>query len=266
MTRSDLRERLLIATELLELAVADPAVLGALDHEERIRLVRAATNVVHPDADVRRMQTKVRRQRERDERRAREEALLTDTGIRRLRSRPVFTTPNVFPPEGFVQEEADEDVDEGAVGERRESVDLQHCYVCKAQVRPDPPLLRPALPAVCGAELRQALRDGRPARPGGAAHRRAREDRLPGGHQAAPLRCRADRHHPVPARLGAALRRRAGLRGLGAPAPDLRPRPAPHAERGGVLPPPDRRHDRAWTSSSTTPARRCADRRRSTGT
>ena len=125
----DLRERLLIAAELLELAAADPAVLSALSHEERIRLMRAATNVVHPDADVRRLQTKVRRQRERKERRAREEAVLTDTGIRKLRSRPVFTTPNVFPPEGFVQEDVDVDAD----AEFRESVELQHCYVCKVK-------------------------------------------------------------------------------------------------------------------------------------
>jgi NAD(P)-dependent dehydrogenase (short-subunit alcohol dehydrogenase family) len=43
-----------------------------------------------------------------------------------LRRKPVFTTPNVFPPESF--EPRDIHADEP---EQRESVEPQHCYICK---------------------------------------------------------------------------------------------------------------------------------------
>ena len=86
------------------------------------------------------------------------------------------------------------------------------------------------------------------------------------GHQAAARRRAPDRHHPLPARLGGALRAGAGLRGVGPSAGDLRPGSAPHAERGGVLPAPADDPRSAWTSSSTTPARPCGVRRIFTST
>ena len=52
--------------------------------------------------------------------------MLDATGIRQLRARPVFTTPNVFPPENRQTRDTD---DENVA--RRESAELQHCYVCK---------------------------------------------------------------------------------------------------------------------------------------
>ena len=52
--------------------------------------------------------------------------MLDDTGIRQLRSRPVFTTPNVFPPEGFEQQDVEDP-------EFREVSGEQHCYVCKVK-------------------------------------------------------------------------------------------------------------------------------------
>ena len=51
-------------------------------------------------------------------------------------------------------------------------------------------LLRPALPALRRVQLREALRDGRSRGTRRPAHRRARQDRLPGGHQAAARRAR----------------------------------------------------------------------------
>ncbi len=120
-----LAERLQATIEVLEAIIADRHVLDALSVEERRRLIDAAANVFAPDADARRQQTKARRRRERDERRAREEGVLTETGIRQLRQRPVYTTPNVFPPAGFEQEEDREELG------FRELVDPLHCYVCK---------------------------------------------------------------------------------------------------------------------------------------
>ena len=86
------------------------------------------------------------------------------------------------------------------------------------------------------------------------------------GTQAAARRGAADRHHPLPARLGGPLCARARFRGVGRPARDLRPRPAAHAERRGVLPASARDARLGSTSSSTTPARRCDGRRTSTST
>ena len=53
------------------------------------------------------------------------ESVLADTGIRKLRKEPVFTSPNVQPPAGFVQKELNGDAD------FREVVEPQNCYICK---------------------------------------------------------------------------------------------------------------------------------------
>jgi NAD(P)-dependent dehydrogenase (short-subunit alcohol dehydrogenase family) len=55
-----------------------------------------------------------------------DEGTLHETGIRSLRRKPVFTTPNVFPPRAF--EPADVT---GEAAPRQEAVDPQHCYICK---------------------------------------------------------------------------------------------------------------------------------------
>ncbi len=122
-TAAKLRE----ATELLESVARDRALLGALTVEERARLLSAAADVFNPDVAQRRRFTKAKRKRERDASIRADESLLADTGIRTLRARPVFTTPNVYPPKGFEPE----DRQSGA----RETIDEQHCYVCKQPYR-----------------------------------------------------------------------------------------------------------------------------------
>src|SRR5690606_29026453 len=47
------------------------------------------------------------------------------TGIRALRAQPVFTTPDVFAPAIVPTDDVEPDTDMG------ESVEPQHCYVCK---------------------------------------------------------------------------------------------------------------------------------------
>ncbi len=126
---SDLNERLRAVTELLEAVCADRSLLDGLEPEERIRLLNAAANTFAPDADARRQQTKSRRRQEKADRVARDEDVLTDTGIRRLRSRPVFVTPNVFVPEGVDTATVEDEVIARAGEERR--VAEQHCYICK---------------------------------------------------------------------------------------------------------------------------------------
>jgi NAD(P)-dependent dehydrogenase (short-subunit alcohol dehydrogenase family) len=121
----DMPERVRAATELLEAVARDPFVLEKLSEDERVRLLKAVADVAYPDPEERRQQHRARRRRERTQKIQRDEDVLAETGIRRLRSEPVFTTPNVFAPEAFVQQEINGD------GEFRDLWEPQHCYVCK---------------------------------------------------------------------------------------------------------------------------------------
>ena len=76
--------------------------------------------------------------------------MLAETGIRVLREKPVFTTPNVFAPAEFEQADVDDEP------EFREVVEPQHCYVCKQLYREVHPFYDQLCPA-CG-ELNFAKR------------------------------------------------------------------------------------------------------------
>jgi NAD(P)-dependent dehydrogenase (short-subunit alcohol dehydrogenase family) len=116
--------RLREAIEILESVVRDRGLLGALSLDERHRLLAAAGDVFNPDVVQRRRWGKALRRREKAAKERHDETVLSETGIRVLREKPVFTTPNVFAPEGFEQREVQD-------AEFREVIDLQHCYVCK---------------------------------------------------------------------------------------------------------------------------------------
>jgi NAD(P)-dependent dehydrogenase (short-subunit alcohol dehydrogenase family) len=112
--------------DLLEAVAADRSLLERLPPEVRERLHRAIARAYHPDPVLRRQRVKAAERERNAAQIAREEALLHATGIRQLRRRPVFTTPNVFPPEDFLANDSEDNEPE-----RRESVEPQHCYVCK---------------------------------------------------------------------------------------------------------------------------------------
>ncbi|HKU62680.1 MAG TPA: SDR family oxidoreductase [Gemmatimonadales bacterium] len=118
-------DRVRAATALLDEIVADRALLLDVPPDERHRLLQAAGHVYAPDAQARRRLIRASARKDKAERVRREEDALGATGIRTLRSKPVFTSPNVFPPPAFEQREpaADPDV--------REPLEPQHCYVCK---------------------------------------------------------------------------------------------------------------------------------------
>jgi NAD(P)-dependent dehydrogenase (short-subunit alcohol dehydrogenase family) len=124
-TEPALFERLKSAVRLLEAVAANRALLAGLSDDERNRLVRAAGEVFCPAVPERRRLVKARVRRRTAEKQQRDQALLTDTGIRTLRRKPVFTTPNVYPPADFVQQEV-----AGDPG-FREAVAPQNCYTCK---------------------------------------------------------------------------------------------------------------------------------------
>ncbi len=126
---SDLSERLLATAAFLEEVAADRALLDRLSVEERVRFLNAAANAWEPDAEARRQQTKARRRQDKAAKVERDEGVLTETGIRQLRAKPVFVTPNVFAPDGLETGTVDDETTARS-GDVRTG-DEQHCYVCK---------------------------------------------------------------------------------------------------------------------------------------
>ena len=112
-----LAERLKAAIETLEAIARDRTLLQELSVEERTRLLSAAGDVFDPDVVARRRAAKELRRRKKNAKLAEDEVTLAETGIRLLRSKPVFTTPNYELPV--------------EVDEERETLVDQHCYVCK---------------------------------------------------------------------------------------------------------------------------------------
>ena len=125
---ADLRHRLLETTALLQQIARSKDLLAGLTAGERTDLLNAAGDVFCADPEERRLRVKAKRNRQRAAKLARDEEVLASTGIRTLRDKPVFTTPNAFPPEDFEQR----DVADPAF---RETTDQQHCYVCKVKYR-----------------------------------------------------------------------------------------------------------------------------------
>ncbi len=116
-------DELRAAIEALEAAVRDRGLLRHLTLDERTRLRSAAGSIFNPDIAERRRSAKALRRQDKAAKRRVDETVLAATGIRVLRGRPVFTTPNVFPPAGFEQA--------GPDAGSREVDEEQHCYVCK---------------------------------------------------------------------------------------------------------------------------------------
>jgi len=120
------RDELLAATTLLKRVGSSRDLLTVLSPEEKIELLNAAGDVFCADPEERRIRTKALKRRRRSAKVQRDETVLAETGIRTLREQTVFTTPNVYAPDGFVQH----DVDDATY---RETVEPQHCYVCKVK-------------------------------------------------------------------------------------------------------------------------------------
>ncbi len=85
-----------------------------------------------PDPEIRRRRTKLLQQQRRSQKSQRDDETLAETGIRTLRRRPVFTTPDVYPPKHFEQRDVDDDP---AAPPFRETTEHQHCYICKIRYR-----------------------------------------------------------------------------------------------------------------------------------
>ena len=130
-----LRERLRITIDTLERVVADRGLLALLPDQERIRLRQAAAEFYTPDAAARRKMVKaIGRQRKADRVR-RDDRVLATASIRSLHRQPGFTTPNVFPPDGFepsdVAPGTDDETEMTAEKAERQTLEPQYCYICK---------------------------------------------------------------------------------------------------------------------------------------
>lgn len=126
-------ERLRAATELLEAIGFDRSILRGIPADDRERFHRAIAEVYNPDPTARRRMVRAAGRERTASRAGQVDAVLDETGIRSLRRKPVFTTPNIFPPENFVQEnvESEQTSSNGTANKRAEVIDPQHCYVCK---------------------------------------------------------------------------------------------------------------------------------------
>jgi NAD(P)-dependent dehydrogenase (short-subunit alcohol dehydrogenase family) len=155
--QADLLARLRETIDLLESIASDRSVLAGVPEEERKRLLQAVANVYSPDRVERRRMSKVVARERKAARVRSDQGVLHETGIRTLRRKPVYHTPNVFPTvsvaDGFAPLDLHEETgtrDPGlgtrvSLSEVRgassrtvepripnpESRELQHCYVCK---------------------------------------------------------------------------------------------------------------------------------------
>ncbi len=118
-----LLETLRSATELLELIASNHEVLRAIPADERERFHRAVAEAYLPDPVARRRRVQAAARERTAARAERADAVLSETGIRTLRRKAEFATPDVFAPRTFVPE-AEPDAPP-------QQIDPQHCYVCK---------------------------------------------------------------------------------------------------------------------------------------
>jgi NAD(P)-dependent dehydrogenase (short-subunit alcohol dehydrogenase family) len=132
-TEGPLADKIRAAVDLLEQIGEDRSLLAQVDKNAQRRLVHAAGKVWHPDETRRRQLTRELAKQRKAEAKRRGEELLNRTGIRTLRRKPTFTTPNVFAPTlaGEIAATVHEASDESAGAEYTEGLETQHCYVCK---------------------------------------------------------------------------------------------------------------------------------------
>ncbi len=124
MKTDNATEQLRAAIQILEKAALDRSLLIDLSPEEYSRLLKAAGEVFLPNPRERRRFIKARIRQRKAEKVLREQQVLNQTGIRELRRRPVFTTPNPLPAPALPPREVEKEPDHDAL-------EPQHCYICK---------------------------------------------------------------------------------------------------------------------------------------
>ena len=203
------RQRLLDAMAVLHEVIEAPELLERLDAEDRAAFFNAAGDVFCPDPDIRRRRTKLLQQQRRSDRARRDDEMLSQTGIRTLRSKPVFTTPDVFAPSDVEQQTV---ADDPAAPPFRETMSDQHCYICKSPYR-EIHHFYDQLCADCAA-LNYAKRSELADMTGMVVLLTGGRVKIgyQAGDQAVAMRGRTDRRHALPSRCCAAVCGRTGFR------------------------------------------------------
>ena len=122
------------AMDVLDAIGANWRLLDHLPIEDRTRLHRIVALLHEPNPVLRRRLAKAAARDQKAARIARAERRLDETGIRTLRRKPIFTTPNVRAPEGFAARDVPPAADAGHERGREvpdTGVDERSCYVCK---------------------------------------------------------------------------------------------------------------------------------------
>ncbi len=114
-------ESLRSATELLESIASNRELLMGVPADERERFHRAIAEAYLPNPIARRRRVQAAARERTAARAERADAVLCETGIRKLRRKPEFTTPSVFAPKKFEERERESPAE----------IDSQHCYICK---------------------------------------------------------------------------------------------------------------------------------------
>ena len=117
-------DQLKAATELLRKVAGNRALMAVLTSEERKDLVLAAGEVYNPDFIERRRLVRATERMRKAKLVGRDQAKLNSTGIREMRKKPVYMTPNAMAPANFEQKDV-------ADPEFREVLEPQNCYICK---------------------------------------------------------------------------------------------------------------------------------------
>lgn len=125
MRTENTAEQLRAAIQILEKVAADRTLLAELSPDEYSKLLKAAGEVFLPNPKEKRRFIKTRIRQRKAEKLQREQHILNQTGIRKLRRRPVFTTPNPLPAPTLQSDEVENDPD------FRDGCEPQHCYICK---------------------------------------------------------------------------------------------------------------------------------------
>ncbi|HKV73152.1 MAG TPA: SDR family oxidoreductase [Gemmatimonadales bacterium] len=118
-------EQLRAAAAFLEAVAGNRGLLARVPAADRRRLLDVVARVFQPDVAARRRLVKETTRLRKAAKAEANESLLHGTGIRELRRKPVFTTPNYFLPEGFQPNDLDDEPDPVHTDGTR------HCYVCK---------------------------------------------------------------------------------------------------------------------------------------
>ena len=238
LTDADVRT----CVRVLRLIEADRSHLTTLSQEQRRELLTLAGLVTKPERhEVSRMLKGFRRAK-RQIAQEHDRGIIERAGLRVQRRAKVYAPLWLERPKPEVERVS---AVSGASGEFHQA---RNCYVCK---QPFTKMHRyyDSMCEPCGEfNYAQARTERGPRRPLRAGHRRAREDRLSGGAEAAARRRACHRHHPLSCRTPpSATRRSPTLREFQERLRNSWPRSAAHAERRTVHAILDANACRAWT-------------------